>query len=130
MYAGNYSTAKKKELSAKQYKLIELLVSGHSIVASAKIAGVCERTAHNWLAQPAFQQAYRKAKQSIFDEKLEEIKDGIHIALEALKRNMTEDTRGYVQVQAASKWLDVAIELYKAQELEERIKELEEAIKG
>ena len=122
-------SSEKKELSPKQVQFLEALIAGNPIVVSAKCAGVSEKTAHIWLKLPHFKVAYKDAKQELFDEKLEEIKDGIHVALEALKRNMTEDTRGYVQVQAASKWLDIAIELYKSQELEERLKELEDAIK-
>ncbi len=117
-----------EKISVKQHKLIEALLAGNTIVTSAKIAGCSEKTAHVWLKQPAFQDAYQNAKQSTFENELSAIRSGISLAIETLRRNMTE-AKPYVQVQAASKWLDIAIELYKSQELEERLKELEDAIR-
>jgi hypothetical protein len=127
----NVSDTEEKGLSPKQEQLIAALLAGNSIVASAKTTGIAEKTAHVWLKQPAFKKAYEGAKQASFDETLDTLRKGTSIALKTLLKHITsEDTKPYVQVQAAFKWLDLAIDVHKMSEIESRIAELEELIKA
>jgi hypothetical protein len=127
----NVSPEEEKQLSVKQEKLIAALVAGNTIVVSAKTAEVSEKTAHVWLKQPAFKKAYEGAKQASFDETLDTLRKGTSIALKTLLKHITsEDTKPYVQVQAAFKWLDLAIDVHKMSEIESRLAELEELIKA
>ena len=127
--AENSSSESEKELSPKQYTLIEALLAGHTIAVAAKVADVGERTVYTWMKETLFRQEYETAKQAVFDEKLEALRDNITLAIDTLKRNMTE-AAPYVQVQAASKILDMAIELHKVSGLEARLIELEELVKA
>src|SRR5580765_3665281 len=110
--AENSNFDEEKALSPKQYTLIEALVAGNTIIAAAKFAGVGERTAHTWLKQPAFRRAYQQAKQELFTEKMNGLKDEVHLAIATLKSCMTEG-KPYTRVMAASKWLDIAIDIHK-----------------
>lgn len=116
-------------LTPKQYSLIEALVAGNTIRHAAELSGVAERTAYTWLKQPLFRQEYEATKRAMFDSEIDILRSGVSLAIEALRRNMTE-SKGYVQVAAASKWLDVAIDVHKMSELEARITELEELVKA
>jgi phage terminase small subunit len=129
--SGNVSDTEEKQLSPKQEMLIAALVAGNSIVASAKTVGIAEKTAHSWLKQPLFQKEYQAAKQAAFDETLDTLRKGTSIALKTLLKHITsEETKPYVQVQAASKWLDLAIDVHKREKLDALIDELEDLVKG
>jgi hypothetical protein len=118
-----------KELSPKQHKLIADLVSGKSIKDAAKAVDIAEKTAHVWLKQPLFQQAYQAAKYAAFDERLGMLKDGISIAMKTLLKHMShEDTPAQVQVRAAEIWIKHSIEIHKMQAVEQRVIELEEKV--
>lgn len=119
-------------LTRKQETLItSLLTPGLSLVAAAKCAGISERTARRWLKEPAFQSAYQDAQRMLFDDALRELRLNVGDAIKTLRRHLNgEDTRPYVQVAAASKWLDLALELYKTADLERKVSELEQAIKA
>lgn len=124
----NHSLTEEKILTSKQEQLIAALVAGNSIVASAKAVGISEKTAHIWLKQSAFKKAYQEAKKTIFDESLERLKDGIDLAIDTLKRNMTE-AAPYVQVQAAKIWFDAALLIHQNNDLEQRHAEILERLK-
>ena len=118
------------ELSIKQQSLISELVAGKTIKDASQSVEISERTAYIWLKQPLFDKEYKTAKQTAYDERMETLRSGVSIALRTLLRHMTSnDTKPYVQVQAASIWLQQSIDLNKMQELEERIKELEKDVK-
>ena len=125
----NSSPTEEKQLSAKQEMLITALVAGNTIVVAAKVAGVGERTAYTWLKQPLFKHAYEDAKQAVFEETLEVLRSDVKTAIDTLKRNMTE-AAPYVQVAAASKFLDLAIDVHKMSEIMAHIAELEELVKA
>jgi len=66
----NTSNQEEEKTTPKQDTFIQTLLAGNSIVASAKIAGCNEKTAHAWLKLPAIQKAYRDAQRVVFDEAL------------------------------------------------------------
>ncbi len=124
-------STEESELSPKQEQFIAALVAGNSIVVAAKAVGIAERTAYNWLKLPHFQSAYQAAKQWAFDESLGELRDNVNLAIATLKRAMTNDTIDpAVQVRAANIWLQNAIQIHSMQQLEERLQELEAALKA
>jgi phage terminase small subunit len=123
------STEKSEQLSSKQEQFIAALIAGNTIAVACKTAGIAERTAYNWLKQPAFKQALQTAKQEVFNDKLESLRDGVDLAISALERNLTAPDPS-VQVRAAHIWLQHAIQVGKMEELESRLQELEEALKA
>ena len=124
----NSSPEPEKELSPKQYSLIAALIAGNTIAVAAKMAGVGERTAYTWLKQPLFQQEYQAAKQVAFNEILEAFRNGVSLAMETLKRNMTE-AKPYVQVAAAKIWLDMTFSTHQNDSLEQKHAEILQRLK-
>lgn len=127
--SANFSSTEENELSPKQHQLIAALVAGNDIKTSAKAIGIAERTAHTWLKQSTFKKAYQEAKQAIFDETLEGLRECTTEAISTLKRNLTAEEPA-VQVRAAHILLTQSIQVHKIEQLEQRIAELEEALKA
>jgi phage terminase small subunit len=125
------SPEENSELSVKQEQFIAALIAGNSIIVAATVAGVSERTAHNWLKQPAFNQAYRDAKQFVFDEALEGLRDYTKGAIDRIKSIMDgAEIDPAVRLRAAHIVLTQGIQVHKIEVLEQRIQELEEALKA
>jgi phage terminase small subunit len=125
----NVSPTEESELSIKQEQFIAALIAGNPIVVSAKAVGINERTAHRWFKQPHFRAAYQEAKQAVFDEALEGLRDGTKEAIDTLKSNL-KALEPSVQVRAAHIILTQSIQVHKIEVLEQRIAELEEALKA
>src|SRR6202035_3915607 len=97
-------------LTPKQEQLIAVLVSGVNIATAARTIGISDKTARRWLKLPHFLAGYKAAQQSIFDDRLAALREGVDTAINTLKRNMTsEETPASVQVRAAQIWLEQAI---------------------
>jgi uncharacterized protein YycO len=126
--AENGSPEQEKELTPKQEMLIAALIAGNTIAVAAKAVGVGERTAYTWLKQPLFQQEYQAAKQVAFNEILEEFRNDVSVAIQTLKRNMTE-AAPYVQVQAAKIWLDMTFSTHQNDNLEQKHAEILQKLK-
>jgi transposase-like protein len=118
-----------KSLSERQRKAALLLASGSTIANAAREVGVNEKSVDNWLRTCAFQEAKRQAEDDLYNESLTLLKKSMRLAIGCLLRNMSEKVSPYVQVQAASKLLDAALEVGKIEQLEARIAELEEMVR-
>jgi len=130
MPVNDSSTATSEPLTPKQEALIVLLCSGIHIVTAAKNIGIAEKTAHRWLKLPHFQQVYRAAQQSLFNEALQGLQGKIRKAIDTLDRNMdSEDAPASTQVRAAQIVLEQSIAIYKLSELEDKMAALETYIK-
>ena len=118
-------------LTQKQEALIELLLTGITITAAAKELKVNESTARRWLKLDHVKKAYRRARQEVFDDRLSLLRDGVQVAIKTLATCMDpKQTKSeFVRCQAAGKWLDTALEIYKAGQLEAKIAELEDILK-
>ncbi|SRR6266568_1222507 len=126
MSENDQSTTEDQPLTPKQDMVIELLLAGVNITGAAKQAGIAEKTARRWLKLPHFQQAYRIAQHSLFDQALTGLMNKVDKAINTLDRNMTsEDAPASTQVRAAQITIEQSISIYKTQQLEERISELE-----
>lgn len=117
-------------ITAKQEALIELLLTGVTVAAAAKQLNVNESTAHRWLKIPLVKAAYRQARQDMFDDRLSLLRDGVNIPIKTLMQLMTGAKSEFVRCQAASKWLDTSIEVFKMNDLEARLHDLEERLKA
>lgn len=121
---------KVEQLSPKQDSLISLLLAGVSIVTAARQVGIAEKTAHKWLKLAHFQEAYKAAQRSLFDQALTGLMLRVDKAISTLDRNMDgEETPASTQVRAAQIVLEQAIAIHKMSELEQKIAELEQYIK-
>lgn len=121
--------AEKGNLTPKQERVIEHLVSGLTIIASAQAAGVGERTVHNWLKQGDFQRALRAAQKRTHDYTMMKLLGKVDKAINTLDRNMDAPRGSHTQVMAASKILDIAHEQVNVIALEEEVATLRAALK-
>ncbi len=118
------------QLTPKQDRLIELLLSGINVSAAAKETGIADVTARRWLKDEHFLVAYRQAQQMLFDQALTGLMHKVEKAIATLDRNMDADISipASTQVRAAQIVLEQCIAIRKTAELEQKILELEEYI--
>lgn len=131
-FAGNCSPEENPELSVKQQRFLAALIVGHTIVDSAKAAGISERTAHNWLDQPAFTQVYQDAKQAVFDEELRELKENKKLIREMLLKHINAEVEvtPSSQIQAAKLLLEQYIVAGEIAQIKEQLNELQETLQS
>jgi hypothetical protein len=121
-----------EDLTPKQDQLIELLLAGVNVSAAARQLKIGDKTARRWLKLPHFQAAYKTAQRALFDQALTGLMNKVDKAIGTLDRNMDADinTPASTQVRAAQIVLEQAINVHKVSELETRLAELEERLKG
>ncbi len=117
-----------EQLTVKQTQLITLLLSGVNIAGAARQCRIAETTAHRWLKDELFQEEYKRAKNELFENALDELKMSVGEAIQTLRRHANAsdiEPTAQTQIAAAKELLAQAVELGKVQELEARIVELE-----
>jgi len=119
--AGNGTVS--EELTDKEAGFLACLLTETNVTAAAKKAKVAPRTAFRYLENPAFQDAYKKARRQAMSHAIVNVQSSANRAVEVLATIM-EDTAAPVpsRVSAARTLLDSAI---KAAELEDVIERLE-----
>ena len=117
------------ELSPKNETFIEALLAGHTIQTAAKAAGIGERTAQRWHKQPHIVAAYKAAQKRLFEQALTGLMLKAEKAIETLDGAMTDAETYSVRVRAAQILLENAIAIYRSDELEARLTELEDLIR-
>ncbi len=112
-------------ITPKQEHLLAALMAGSTIVDAAAACNVNESTAHRWLKEDAFQNAYQAARRAAFDETLLALMSGTATALKTLYEAMKNGETYAVRVNAARIWLEQALHVHKMEDLEARIAALE-----
>lgn len=115
-------------LSPKQQQFLLALLSGQHVEEAARAAHVSVRTAFRWQKLPDFQRELEEAKEETFNKQLGYLKDGVATALRTLLRNMGERVPPAVQVRAAAVWLENAIAIYKTEQLELALADIEDLL--
>src|SRR5438105_477633 len=116
-------SGEQKSLSERQRKAALLLANGSTIAHAAGVVGGNEKSIDTWKKKCAFQEAMRQAEDDLYEESLNLLKKSMRLAIACLLRNTSEKVTPYVQVMAASKLLDAALEVHRIQDLEARITE-------
>lgn len=117
------TTTTKKGLTTKQTSAAQMLAEGTTAMAAAERVGVSRETLQRWKKLPDFQATIREMEDTAYDESLRMLKRTARGAISCLLRNMN-DAKPYTQVAAASKLLDLGIEVHKVAELEREVAEL------
>ena len=118
------------ELTLKQEQLITALLSLPTITAAAEVVGINERTARRWLKKPQIQEAYKAAREKVFDEAIASLKASASDAVDTLKNNLSGmEVPPAVQVRAAQIILELAIELHEMNDLRQKVAELDMLLK-
>jgi transposase-like protein len=121
---------REKKLNSKQSKAIILLLEDKSIAEIAGILKVALNTLYKWLeTNEVFIKAYAEAREKIFSEALEQLKEASREAVKTLREVMRPGYKESARVSASKTILELALKMKEINELEARIKALEEKLK-
>ena len=109
-------------------RAIAAILTTASLDAAAGLCFVSKSTLCRWLREPAFAEALRQAGRQVLDEALAQLHALARPAVETLRRNLRCKRPG-TEVQAARTVLEHATRSVELFELEDRVRQLEEAIK-
>ncbi len=102
------------------------LLSDPGLTSAAKAAGVGKATLWRWMQQPAFREAYRKARREAVEQARARLQQASGEAVEALREVMNDQDAPHAsRVSAARTVLDMAMEATSTEELEARLAALE-----
>jgi len=110
-------------LTPKQEQFISLLLQGSTIVNAATACNINESTAHRWLKQVQFQEAYEAARKRLLNLSLTTLQLKFDKAVKTLDRHLdASNTIPRDQIKAAEVVVDKTLQ---TAQLTERIAELE-----
>ena len=117
------------KLPRKKQQAIAALIEAPTIKEAAGIVGIGEATLFRWLQDGDFQSAYRDAKRRVVDQAITRIQRISGQAVETLRNIMTDDNMpASSRVACAKTILDMSIKAIELENLEVRVKSLEEHI--
>lgn len=85
--------SEKKTITPKQCTAIVALLQGLNVRATAKAAGVSERTVNRWKSDPDFRLAFDQARQKAFDDAIAKLASMVDVAVEKLRAILSGDTK-------------------------------------
>lgn len=115
------------DISAKQEKLIALLLTEKTIDEACRKAGVNVTTYWRWMQDDTFLREYRKVRRGILENTVAKLQSVTHQAIETLERNLHCENPS-VEIRCAQIILEQSIKGMEALELENRIEQLEDTI--
>jgi hypothetical protein len=117
-----------QQLSPKQRKAVEALLTTGEVKAAATEAGVHRDTLHRWLKQPAFLEAVRAAEAEALDELSRLLVRLGRTAVATIAKAMSDPvTPVATRVRAADVALGRLLQLRELAQLEARVQALEQA---
>lgn len=114
-------------LTAKQKRIIPFLVSARSVEEARRSAGVSQETVWRWMKNPVFRKELETAQDRVVNEALDHLKASVTLAVQTLTDTMTEGEPP-LKVRAAALTLDYFFKVRELQELESRLKRVEEIL--
>ena len=112
-----------------QERAIAALLAHGRLEDAARAAGMSRSTLCRMLQEPAFQAAFRNARRELLDAAIGRLQAVTGAAVEALTRNLTCRGKPSIEISAARAILDNHWRSLELGELEDRVRQLEEAIK-
>lgn len=117
---------KDSDLTAKQVKAVEALLTQPTIQKAAETSGVSYTQLRRWLADAGFSEAYRRARSVLFESTLAGLQSVVSDAVKTLHSIMNDESNAAsVRVSAASRLLDAGFRSREQIENESRLAELE-----
>lgn len=118
-------------LSAKQNKFIlELAVNGN-IKRACQIAGISEKTGHNWLKDEDFNKTLHNIRESLVSRSLNSLMMSLDKAVNAIIRILEDErTSTTSKLSAARLIIENSLKFREQQTLLQRVEELEKQMKG
>jgi hypothetical protein len=113
-----------EKLGRKKEAAIAALLTCPTIVKAAEKVGVAERTLRDWMAQPAFARAYRRARAQVVEHAVGVLQQTTGEAVATLYEALGCDSPG-ARIKAAGVLLTQALEAVKTSEVLQRLDEIE-----
>jgi len=113
-------------LTAKQHKALTALIENPTLAKAAEASGIGERTLRRYMDDPAFAQAFRKARRESFTHAISMASHYSAHAIQTLGRTMTDQTTSaQTRVSAAKAILTFGRESIELDDLAARVETLE-----
>ena len=116
-----------QKLGRKQEAAIAALLSQRTVEDAARVAGVGTRTLFRWLEVPEFREAYLQARRQAFGQASARLQQATGAAVSVLLALMLDgNAPAASQVRAAHSVLDMAAKALELEDIETRLRQLEE----
>ena len=117
--------------SRKRTQAIGALLKHRTIAEAAAACGVTARTVLNWLNEPEFKQEYEQAKADLLESTINALRKGGFDSVNVL-RTIAEngEAPAAARVSAARAMLELLLRGVALEEIEARIRQLEQNLKG
>jgi len=116
------------ENTAKQEKLIGLLLTERTIEGACKKANVAVSTYWRWMQDQRFLKAYRTARRGIMENTVAKLQSIVFAAIDTLERNLSCENPG-VEIRCAAIILEQSIKGVEMLDVEGRLEMLESMVK-
>jgi transposase-like protein len=117
-----------QKLGRKQEAAIAALLSQRTVEDAARVAGVGARTLFRWLELPEFRQGYLQARRQAFGQASARLQQATGAAVSVLLTLMLDaNAPAASRVRAAHSVLDLAAKALELDDIEVRVRQLEEA---
>ncbi len=121
---------RKNELNTNQKRAVPALLAYGTVTAAAAALGLGEKTLYRYLENPNFKAELDKAVKGLIDSAGVRLYAGQDAALDTLEEIMESGKREADRRLAAVNWLTFAVKWREIQNVEDRLKALEEAVYG
>ena len=119
--------AEKSKLTDKQLLVIPYILNSFSIEEACKKAGMCRGTYYLWLKDDNFKSFLDEKRKEMIKEALDALKTAVKKAVSVLIK-LTSSKNENIRRFAAKDILDYALKSIELEELELRLKRVEEAV--
>jgi transposase-like protein len=118
----------KPKIGAKQEAAVLALLSSKNVEEAARAAGVTPRTLYRWMSEADFDAAYRAARRQAYGQSISRLQQGSTAAATTLLKVMVDAaTPPSTRVRAAEAILSHAATAIEIEDIDARLKQLEEA---
>jgi hypothetical protein len=112
----------------KMDEAIAALLTQRNLEEAAKVVGITSATLLNWMKEPEFDAAYRKARRDAFGQSIARLQQAAGAAVSTLLKVMIDpNSPASTRVRAADSGLDHAAKAIEIEDLEVRLAALEQS---
>jgi hypothetical protein len=112
----------------KMDEAIAALLTQRNLEEAAKVVGITSATLLNWMKEPEFDAAYRKARRDAFGQSIARLQQAAGAAVSTLLKVMIDpNSPASTRVRAADSVLDHAAKAIEIEDLEVRLAALEQS---
>jgi hypothetical protein len=118
------------QIDAKYQRFVAAMIDAPTLTSACRKCKISDDTGRRWLAIPEVKQVLDELSSRVFDQDVGRLKRVAGFALDTLVSALTDADPNPTKVRAAHILLEKSLEFGKIQELEKRMVELENHLKG